>query len=150
MTKKLTEHFTENEIACRCGCGANNICCYTLDYLELFREYIGLPIIVTSACRCKAHNAREGGSVTSWHISTDKIQCYAVDVRVEGLESGELMRMAERFDQAAILGNGFFFTGRGVYPDKGIIHLDNGHAKLTRWIYRNNAYHTVASFPEGL
>lgn len=104
---KLTEHFTKEEFDCKCGCGTNNISTELVNVLEIIRNGYG-PLVITSGCRCEAHNAREGGKKNSAHL-----RGYAVDIQcIVGNDRYRLIRAA--------LGVGI--TRIGVA--KTFIHLD--------------------------
>ena len=64
----MTEHFNDSELACRCGCGLAQFHPGFIDSLELLREIVGKPMILTSACRCTAHNVAVGGHQRSLHV----------------------------------------------------------------------------------
>lgn len=68
MSEKLTPHFTDTELACRCGCGLLPTQ-ELLDALEAVRLLYGRPIHITSGARCDAHNLDVGGSLKSAHIT---------------------------------------------------------------------------------
>lgn len=68
MTEKLSEHFTRQEFACRCGCGAADVEPELITVLEAARAHFGVPIIVVSGRRCKSHNNKVGGAITSQHL----------------------------------------------------------------------------------
>jgi len=63
----ISKHFRREEFACKCGCGFNTVDTELLEILERIREEFGKPVIITSACRCEAHNERVGGSSASQH-----------------------------------------------------------------------------------
>ncbi len=65
--KKVSEHFSEGELACRC-CGLYNITPEALALLELIRVKLDRPIFVSSGSRCKPRNELEGGSKNSMHL----------------------------------------------------------------------------------
>ena len=67
MSEKLTPHFTDRELACRCGCGLLPTQ-ELLDALEAVRLIYGRPIHITSGARCEAHNAAVMGAPGSAHI----------------------------------------------------------------------------------
>jgi len=147
MADRVSPHFTVPEMACRCGCGALNINCNSLEALELFRVALDRPLIPSSACRCDAHNRHVNGSPVSWHLASARVGCRAFDLSSPGMTAGELMKALEAWDTCNI------FTGRGLYPydTPASIHIDTGHANLTRWIRTaDRKYHTVGYFPEGL
>ncbi len=68
MSEKLTPHFTDRELACRCGCGLLPTQ-QLLDALEAVRLIYGRPIHIVSGARCEAHNRDVGGSPGSAHIT---------------------------------------------------------------------------------
>ena len=65
---KLSVHFARREFACACGCGFDTIDAATLEILEAVRRHFGRPVIVTSAARCREHNASVGGAPQSQHL----------------------------------------------------------------------------------
>lgn len=86
-------YFQENETACRCGCGLDNWNPNLMEKLLRTRVHYMKPIVVTSLCRCTAHNAKVGGSPTSTHlpklrhvelkgVKTSLLLCSAVDIQV--------------------------------------------------------------------
>ncbi len=68
MSKQLTPHFTDTELACRCGCGMLPTQ-ELLDALEAIRLIYGRPIHIASGARCEAHNQAVGGAAKSAHIT---------------------------------------------------------------------------------
>ena len=93
--------FTEKEVNCNCGCGKAFYNPQHYDRMLRLRNLIGIPLVVTSWCRCVAHNKAEGGSDTSSHLdgcATDikainpitrvKIAFYAGLVGMRGLGLG--------------------------------------------------------------
>lgn len=139
---KVSDNFTEKELSCHCGCGTLNVDYNALRALELFREHLGISLIINSACRCERHNQAVGGAVHSWHLSSNSKRTKAFDLRAEELPALELLKELEKWDICT------FFSGRGYYPDKHFIHLDTGHLNMTRWIESNGRKISVASFPE--
>lgn len=122
----LSPHFSLDECKCRCGCGLCNVTPQLLDLAEKVRSILQTPMIVTSVCRCREHNAKVGGSPRSKHLSGLAMDFYCkrlspqavYDAVVRAWENGELSELG----------------GVGVY-DWGI-HIDtekapDGH--LRRW-----------------
>jgi uncharacterized protein YcbK (DUF882 family) len=64
----LSRHFSRHEFACKCGCGFNAVSPKLIDLLQTIRGYIGVPMTVTSGCRCEEHNAYVGGVRDSQHL----------------------------------------------------------------------------------
>lgn len=63
------KHFVPKEFACRCGCGLMNVHWQLVTALDMARDRIGQPMVITSACRCSEHNARIGGMPDSAHLA---------------------------------------------------------------------------------
>ena len=122
----MTPHFSDAELACKCGCGllpAQS----SQDRLERVRVRFGKPMRVTSGSRCPDYNARVSGTGrTGPHTKG------AFDIGAERGDALTLVRIA--------LEEGF--TGIGV-QQKGagrFIHLDDlpdapGQPRPTIWSY---------------
>ena len=67
METYLSENFTREEFACKCGCGFDSVSKDLLDALENLRAVVKRPVGVNSGCRCARHNAVVGGADTSQH-----------------------------------------------------------------------------------
>ena len=74
------KYFTNEEITCKCNCGSNWMSDELKLKLDELREEAGIPITLTSACRCRDHNSNEGGKDDSAHISEEYNPCEAVDI----------------------------------------------------------------------
>ena len=61
-------YFTNNEIECKCGCGATITAFGFRDKINTVRGIVGHPIRANSWCRCAIHNLSVGGSSTSSHL----------------------------------------------------------------------------------
>jgi len=72
-----SKHFSDKELACRCGCGKNEVEPEFLEVLEALRLIYNKPMKVTSGFRCRAHNDRVGGHPYSSHC-----EGLAVDIAV--------------------------------------------------------------------
>ena len=115
---KITEHFKEKEMMCKCGCNGILYDINLINKLECLRASIGnKPIIINSGYRCKKHNDNVGGAKGSFHLKGK-----AVDISLKGTveEQQELIKLADRI---------FNDAGMGIY--KNFIHLDTGPKR--RW-----------------
>lgn len=120
-----SEHFSNAEMACRCGCGANECVPELLAALEAFRTAVGAPVIVNSGYRCPAHNAAVGGAKASQHVLGR-----AADVRVKGRTPAELEAVARTVPA---------IKGIGRDDHKGFVHLDVRETpSLVSWCYGTN------------
>ena len=83
---QLTEHFSREEFACKCGCGADKVSKELVEKLELVRLMYGKPMRVTSGVRCAFHNQGEGGKKTSAHLQGE-----AADIAVKDCSERDLL-----------------------------------------------------------
>ncbi|TFH85253.1 DUF882 domain-containing protein [Billgrantia azerbaijanica] len=113
----LSTHFKRSEFACHCQCGFDTIDAATLEILEAVRQHFDAPVTVTSAARCRAHNASVGGASRSQHLYGR-----AADIKVRGVDP-EAVRdwIAERFPQASL---GLYLT---------FVHVDTRSDGPARW-----------------
>lgn len=61
--------FKPEELICKCGCGLLVVDTDFLHRLDALRESLGIPLVLTSVCRCARHNAASGGSENSDHLT---------------------------------------------------------------------------------
>lgn len=122
MTEKLTPHFTDTELACRCGCGMlpkQEL----LDALEAARLIYGRPIHIASGARCEEHNRDVGGAPDSAHTRGT-----AVDPSATNINLGELI--------TAFFAAGFYGFGMGMKGGKRMLHFDVDEKHGPRaWMY---------------
>jgi hypothetical protein len=83
----------------------------TLDKLQALRRALDKPMIVISAYRTPAHNAKVGGAKDSFHM-----QGKAFDIAIANHNPAEFIKSAKAFG----------FSGIGTYPKQGFIHIDTG------------------------
>jgi len=123
----MTEHFSDAELRCRCGCGRQEMKVGFMALLEALRKEYGKPMIVSSAFRCPEHNNRVSTTGRDGPHTTGK----AIDILVSG-------NCAFRLIKSALF---YGFTGIGI-SQKGphaqrFIHLDalNGTLRPRVWSY---------------
>lgn len=61
----MLPNFSKAELECQCGCGLAHFAPGFPQALQGLRDAMGEAIVLSSACRCKAHNLRpvyEGGA----------------------------------------------------------------------------------------
>jgi hypothetical protein len=123
--------FSPREIASK-GEGEIFIDEQALDKLQVLRDHLGKPLVLTSAYRSPAHNKRVGGAKNSRHMQGD-----AFDVRMENHDPHE-------FEAAA---RAVGFTGFGYYPKSGFMHIDTGPARSwgTPWPITATSWPTEAA-----
>jgi len=108
-----SEHFSEQEVMCQCGCGRADMDPGFMDRLEELREHFGKPLTLTSAFRCPAHNSEVSTTGADGPHTTGR----AVDILIQGLDAFRLVKVA------LALG----FTGLGVKQKSTgrFLHLDD-------------------------
>lgn len=129
---KIKEYFPDEELFCRCGCGAMPDE-RALEMIYALRLLVNFTIYVTSGSRCKLYNREAGGALSSFHISEkrDKKNDYsgstAFDCRLENKD------MLPKFIHSAYL-VGFRCFGIIKYDDTGrpIIHIDS--RRSDKWL----------------
>jgi len=97
------KHFSHDEMACD-HCGYGRLHPGFGEELDALREEFGLPMAVTSFCRCKAHNANVRGHPESLHIfdhpahsNRGQKGALAVDIATpDGAYRGKLFAIAWR------------------------------------------------------
>ena len=87
---KISEHFSREEFACKCGCGFATVDVDLLELLELIRVRFNKPVTINSACRCEIHNTAVGGSYGSKHK-----QGIAADIVVKDTDSYEVYKFVD-------------------------------------------------------
>lgn len=114
------KHFHIDEFRCNC-CGKEEMRESTLQMLDKAREIAGVPFVVTSGYRCKEHNEREGGSVTSSHKHG-----WAADIAANNSKTREAVLRG-------LIKAGF--TRIGI--SESFIHCDNDPQKTANvmWLY---------------
>lgn len=112
----LSSNFSRVEFSCKCGCGFDTVDYQLLDILEQIRWNFGVPVRITSGCRCKAHNEAVGGSKDSQHLLGR-----AADFTVDGVPTRFVRAFANRLN----------VPGMGSY--KGFVHIDTRSGKRARW-----------------
>ena len=146
--KMLSEHFSEDEFRCKCGCGTLNVHPQLIATLEQLRALYGVPIKVTSGCRCRKHNNKPvkdggaGGAPDSQHIADKTRPCRAADikikVKIKGYKAKDIadrIRDWQSWDNRlnknleAIKGVGLYKK----YPN--LIHVDVREGKFTEWTH---------------
>lgn len=80
-------HFSDKELACRCGCGFLPKPAFRA-LLEQIRTDYGKPIMVTSGARCPTYNRKIG--------STARNSAHCEGIAVDFMRTGELLAFLEQ------------------------------------------------------
>ncbi|AQU83234.1 MULTISPECIES: D-Ala-D-Ala carboxypeptidase family metallohydrolase [unclassified Halomonas] len=113
----LSTHFRRREFACKCGCGFDTVDLETLALLQDIRIHFNVPVVITSGCRCAAHNRRVGGAANSQHVFGR-----AADIRVQGISPAAVADYVEAHHPTASVGRYGSFT-----------HVDTRTSGPARW-----------------
>lgn len=118
----LSPHFSRAEFRCKClQCDFDTVDAVLLEVLESVRYYYDLPVIITSGCRCAAHNATVGGSANSQHLLGR-----AADIVVKGMSPDAVANYLEQT-----------YPGRlGIGRYAGFTHVDSRNT-AARFDYRS-------------
>lgn len=121
-----SKYFKPNELACKC-CGISKMDDEVVQMLDILREKIGQPLVLTSAYRCPKHNVEVSKTGPTGPHTTGK----AVDVSCSHEKAYLVVKYAMELG----------FTGIGV-AQKGtsrFIHLDileaPGYPRPNVWTY---------------
>ena len=128
----MTPHFSDAEVACKCGCGMLPAPAF-MRKVEALREMWGKPMKVTSAARCPAYNAKVSSTGPDGPHTTG----HAIDVEVARGDAFALLMLIGRANA-----RGLGITGIGV-QQKGtgrFVHMDDlpdapGQPRPTIWSY---------------
>lgn len=109
-----TLHFTDRELACRCGCGMLPRQS-SQDRLERLRVLCAFPFIVTSAARCSKHNA----AVSTTGDDGPHTKGGAFDIGVAG---GSALILVDKAREVGFTGIGI--KQKGPYQER-YVHVDD-------------------------
>jgi zinc D-Ala-D-Ala carboxypeptidase len=108
----MTPHFSNAELACKCGCGMLPQRDF-MDKVERLRVKCGFPLPVTCGARCTKHNDSVSHTGTDGPHTTGR----AIDFGVQGQQALQVIRYALELG----------FTGIGL-NQKGagrFVHIDD-------------------------
>lgn len=106
---QLARHFKVKEFACKDGSQVVFIDDYLYTILDILRQKLGKPVIITSGYRTPEWNAKCGGAKYSYHM-----RGMAADIRVNGMSAKEL---AKELDKIAENGCGIIVYNNWVHFD---------------------------------
>lgn len=133
----MSEHFSEDELRCSCGCGKAEVKQDLIAGLEDLRRFVKRPIIITSGYRCPGADKACGGSGSGAHTLG-----MAADFYCPGLELPDLWKAIETCQ-------GGYWSGLGAYYDQGrFIHADVYRTRFSRWTRIGGKY--IYLFPRVL
>lgn len=121
----LTKNFKKSEFECKCGCEMPDEVLTEITKLagnlQVIRDFIRKPMVLTNAYRCAEHNKAVGGVANSQHILGK-----ACDIQVKGISPKELFETIEILIKYGHISEG----GLGLYNT--FVHYDIRLTKA-RW-----------------
>ena len=125
----MPNFFSESELSCHCGCGANKFDPHTLNRCNVLREVMGIPLIMVSGYRCPRYNSLVSDSGENGPHTHGR----AGDFSVSGLVALKLIVAAKELG----------FTGFGLkqHGANRFVHLDdlpNHYNQPRPWIWTYN------------
>ena len=116
---QITKHFKVKEFACKDGSPVVFIDDYLYNILEILRNKLDKPVIITSGYRTPEWNEKCGGAKYSYHMCG-----MAADIRVNGISPKELANKLNEIvpDKCGII----------VY--KSWVHFDVRHNKYRKGV----------------
>lgn len=123
----LSEHFSQWEFECHCGCGANDVSPTLVIALEELRELAGnRKIHIISGRRCTRHNKAVKGKRASQHLLGT-----AADIVIERLSPDQMAVFAKQIPVFQKGGIGIYrHTPTGI--SEGFVHVDV-REQVARW-----------------
>lgn len=119
MKRMVSEHFSVDELACRCGCGLMNVSPRLVELLERMRHEANRPLSPTSGSRCEKRNREEKGAKHSKHLTGEAVDIFTRN----GAERHELLKIA------------FNLGFKGIGVANSFIHVDIRGSSPTVWHY---------------
>lgn len=83
--EKVGKHFKVKEFACKDGSQVVFIDSYLVSLLDILRNQVGKPVIITSGYRTPTRNKAVGGARYSYHM-----RGMAADIRINGMTAKEI------------------------------------------------------------
>lgn len=117
--EKIGKHFRVKEFACRDGSQVVFIDEYLVSILDILRNKIGRPIIITSGYRTAEQNKRVGGARYSYHM-----RGMAADIRADGMTAKELAKKL----------NEIVPNECGIIEYENWVHFDVRHSKYRKGV----------------
>lgn len=107
--------FSDKELACR-HCGKLVLAPGFAEKLKELRLEFGLPMTLSSCCRCSEHNRQEGGNAGSFHLTEN------IKWKVPGTCAIDVVRRGAEYDRKLL--STALTLGWSIGIAKAFIHLD--------------------------
>lgn len=117
--EQLARHFKVKEFACKDGSQVVFIDEYLYAILDILRQKLGKPVIITSGYRTPEWNKKCGGAKYSYHM-----RGMAADIRVNGITPKEIAKEL----------NEIVPNDCGIIVYKGWVHFDVRTSKYRKGV----------------
>lgn len=117
---KDTKNFKVSEFTCHCGCGFNVIDQRVMDMAQTIRDELGVPVRVSSGCRCEKRNRAVGGTQGSFHTKGKAADLTCSLGAVKMFETVKELKEKGRLPDLEYC---------ILYKAKNIIHIDCGRKR---------------------
>ena len=117
--EKITKHFKVKAFACKDGSPVVFIDEYLITILEILRNKLGKPVIITSGYRTPEWNKKCNGAKYSYHM-----RGMAADIRVDGMSAKEIANKL----------NAIVPDECGIIVYNGWVHFDVRKAKYRKGV----------------
>lgn len=89
--EKIGQHFKVKEFACKDGSQVVFIDNYLVSILDILRNQVGKPVIITSGYRTPTRNKAVDGAKYSYHM-----RGMAADIRIKGMTAKEIANKLDK------------------------------------------------------
>lgn len=117
--EKVGQHFKVKEFACKDGSQVVFIDDHLVSVLDILRNQIGKPVIITSGYRTPTRNKDVGGARYSYHM-----RGMAADIRVNGMSAKEIANKL----------NEIVPNEGGIIVYKSWVHYDTRYCKYRKGV----------------
>lgn len=117
--EKIGQHFKVKEFACKDGSQVVFIDSYLVSILDILRNQVEKPVIITSGYRTPQRNKEAGGAKYSYHM-----RGMAADIRINGMNAKEI---ADKLNK--IIPNEC-----GIIVYKSWVHIDTRTSKYRKGV----------------
>jgi uncharacterized protein YcbK (DUF882 family) len=124
--EKVGQHFKVREFACKDGSQVVFIDDHLVSVLDILRNKLGKPVIITSGYRTPTRNKDVGGAKYSYHM-----RGMAADIRVNGVSAKELANEL----------NAIVPDECGIIVYKSWVHFDVRTSKYRKGVQNGTDFH---------
>ena len=116
----ISLYFSRHEFVCKCGCGFFIKDVLLIQRLERIREFLGMPVVIKSGCRCKPWNTFVRGNRASEHMDGQ-----AADIKISNShERDRVVKFAHDVGFRRVgVANTFVHVDTDIYKPQDVLWL---------------------------